>query len=351
MTISITTQSPLALAPSAPGSDYACLSRQVKQAGLLRRRPGYYTAKIILTLGLFAGGWAAFGVLGRSWFQLLIAGFLAIAFTQVAFLGHDAGHRQIFRGRRANDVLGFVHGNLLVGLSFGWWIDKHNRHHAHPNTEGADPDIAAGALVFTATDAHARTGVLGRALARRQAWLFFPLLLLEGLNLHVASVRALLDGSRRHHSRAVEAALLITHAGAYLTVLFVFLSPWQALAFLAVQQGLFGLYMGASFAPNHKGMPILSADDRSDYLHRQVLTSRNVRGGPFVDFVLGGLNYQIEHHLFPSMPRPNLRRAQAMVRDYCQRHDVSYREDGLISSYAQTLRHLDTVAKPAAQPR
>jgi fatty acid desaturase len=350
MTTSTMTQASPPVAPGERGSDYARLSGQVKAAGLLDRRPGYYTAKIILTLSFFAAGWVGFGVLGRSWFKLLIAGLLAVAFTQVAFLGHDAGHRQIFRSRRGNDVLGFVHGNLLVDLSFGWWVDKHNRHHAHPNTEGADPDIAAGALVFTAADAHARTGVLGRILARRQAWLFFPLLLLEGLNLHVASVRALVDGSRRHQSRTVEAALLITHAGVYLTVVFVFLSPWQALAFLAIQQGLFGLYMGASFAPNHKGMPILSAGDRSDYLHRQVLTSRNVRGGAFVDFALGGLNYQIEHHLFPSMPRPNLRRAQSLVRDYCQRRGVSYREDSLLSSYAQTLRHLGTVAKPAAAP-
>ena len=328
-----------------PGSDYARLSRQVKQAGLLNRRPGYYSMKIVVTLGLFGLGWVGFGLLGRSWYQLLIAAFLAVAFTQVAFLGHDAGHRQVFRSRRANDVLGLVHGNLLVGLSFGWWIDKHNRHHAHPNTEGYDPDIASGVLAFTAAQARVRTSVLGRALARWQAWLFWPLLLLEGLNLHVASVRALFDGSRRHHSRAVEAGLLVVHAGGYLTVLFVFLSPWQALAFLAVQQGLFGLYMGASFAPNHKGMPILPPGDRTDYLRRQVLTSRNVRGGPCTDFVLGGLNYQIEHHLFPSMPRPNLRRAQGLVRDYCQRHGVFYREDTLISSYAQTLRHLDLVGQ------
>jgi fatty acid desaturase len=336
------------LASSARGSDYAHLSTQIKQAGLFHRRPGYYTLKISLTLGLFAIGWAVFGVLGRSWFQLLIAGFMAVAFTQIAFLGHDAGHRQVFRGKRANDIMGFVHGNLLVGLSFGWWVDKHNRHHAHPNTEGADPDIGDGALAFTPAHVTARKSAFGRAFARRQAWLFFPLLLLEGLNLHVASVRALLDGSRRRHSRIVEGTLLIVHAGAYLTVLFVFLSPWQALAFIGIQQGLFGVYMGASFAPNHKGMPILPADDRSDYLQRQVLTSRNVRGGPLVDFALGGLNYQIEHHLFPSMPRPNLRHAQSLVREYCQRHGVSYREDSLIGSYAEALRHLNTVSKPVA---
>jgi fatty acid desaturase len=329
------------------GSDYAQLSKQVKKADLMRRRPGYYAVKIAVTLGLFAGGWVAFGLLGRSWYQLFIAGFLAVAFTQVAFLGHDAGHRQIFNTRRANDLLGFVHGNLLVGLSFGWWIDKHARHHAHPNTEGADPDIGDGVLAFTSGQARSRTSRLGRTFARSQAWLFFPLLLLEGLNLHVASVRSLCDRSPRRHSRPIEAALLGIHAAIYLTALFVVLPPGQALAFLAVQQGLFGLYMGASFAPNHKGMPVLAAQDKIDYLRRQVLTSRNIRGGQVTDFILGGLNYQIEHHLFPSMPRPNLRRARALIRPYCDRIGVPYREDSLLGSYAQTLRHLAAVGAEA----
>jgi fatty acid desaturase len=329
------------------GSDYAQLSKQVKKADLMRRRPGYYAVKIAVTLGLFAAGWVAFGLLGRSWYQLFIAAFLGLAFTQVAFLGHDAGHRQIFSTRRANDLLGFVHGNLLVGLSFGWWIDKHARHHSHPNTEGVDPDIGSGVLAFTSNQARGRSTWVGRTMARSQAWLFFPLLLLEGVNLHVASVRALCDGSARSHSRPMEAALLAIHAAVYLTALFLVLPPGQALAFLAVQQGLFGLYMGASFAPNHKGMLVLAAQDKTDYLRRQVLTSRNVRGGQITDFVLGGLNYQIEHHLFPSMPRPNLRRAQALTRAYCDRIGVSYREDTLLGSYAQTLRHLGTVGAEA----
>jgi fatty acid desaturase len=334
------------LAPGR-GSDYARLSSQIKEARLLHRRPGYYTVKITFTAGLFVAGWVGFGLLGRSWYQLLIAAFLAIAFTQIAFLGHDAGHRQIFASRRANDVLGFVHGNLLVGLSFGWWIDKHARHHAHPNTEGSDPDIGDGALAFTHNQARNRRTALSRLLTRGQAWFFFPLLLLEGLNLHVASVRSLLDRTQRRRSRPIEAALLAAHAGAYLTAVFLVLSPWQALAFIAVQQGVFGLYMGVSFAPNHKGMPTFTATDKIDYLRRQVLTSRNVRGGRIVDFVLGGLNYQIEHHLFPSMPRPNLRRARALVRTYCAGRGIPYREETLLASYAQTLRHLGAVGSAA----
>ncbi|HEX2772705.1 MAG TPA: acyl-CoA desaturase, partial [Micromonosporaceae bacterium] len=106
-----------------------------------------------------------------------------------------------------------------------------------------------------------------------------------------------------------------------------------------------------SFAPNHKGMPTLTDADELDFLRRQVLTSRNVRGSRLVDFVLGGLNYQIEHHLFPSMPRPNLRRAQTLVRDFCHEHGVAYCETTLLRSWRQVLSHLDTVgAGPSRRP-
>ncbi|MGI8695631.1 MAG: fatty acid desaturase family protein, partial [Mycobacteriales bacterium] len=276
-----------------------------------------------------------------------VAVFLAVMFTQVAFLGHDAGHRQIFATRRANRVLGLLVGNLLIGLSYGWWVDKHNRHHAHPNQEGRDPDIGDGAIAFTAAQAGARRSPLSRFLARHQAATFFPLLLLEGLNLHVASVRDLVARSERRGTKRVEAVLLGVHAVVYLGALAWVLSPLQALAFVAVQQGFFGVYMGCSFAPNHKGMPILAHDDARDYLRRQVLTARNVRGGRLVDFALGGLNYQIEHHLFPSLPRPSLRRAQPLIRAYCASNGLTYGETTLLGSYAQVLRHLHTVGRAA----
>jgi fatty acid desaturase len=266
-----------------------------------------------------------------------------VVFTQVAFVGHDAGHRQLFRSRRANDLAGLVHANLLVGVSYDWWVAKHNAHHTNPNHEDLDPDISITALAFTAGQARAKHGLV-RLLARHQGWLFFPLLLLEAAHLHLASIKAVLRGSGR--ANLVEGVLLGAHVAGYLTALLVVVSPAQALAFIVVQQGLFGLYLGCAFAPNHKGMPTLTQADQLDFLRRQVLTSRNVRGSRVVDFVLGGLNYQIEHHLFPNLPRPNLRRAQPLVRAFCQDHGLAYVEASLVGSYAQAIRHLHTVGAP-----
>ena len=333
------------------GSDYAQLSRQVAGAGLLERRPGTYAVRIALTAGLFAAGWVAFALVGDSWWQMLVAVFLAVGTTQVAFLGHDAGHRQMFRNRAASQTAGMISGNFAVGLSYGWWIDKHNRHHANPNHEDEDPDVGAGALVWTQEQALQTRGP-GRWFAKRQAYFFFPILVLEGIALHVASVQAILGresggGFRtpiRH--RWLEGTLLLIHLVGYLAVIFAVLSPLKAVAFIAIHQGLWGFYMGCSFAPNHKGMPMMSEGDELDFLRKQVLTSRNVRGGPLVDFALGGLNYQIEHHLFPSMPRSNLRRAQPLVRDFCAENGIPYEETSLIDSYAQALRHLHDVGAP-----
>jgi fatty acid desaturase len=329
----------------ARGTAYAQLSRQIKQSRLLDRRPGYYTAQAALMLALCFAGLAALWLIGDSWWQIAVAASFAVISTQLGFFGHDAGHRQVFRSARANYAAGVVLANLGVGFSYGWWVDKHNRHHAHPNDEDRDPDIGAGALVFTTGQAQASRR-LARVFYRYQGWTFFPLLLLEAVNLRVASVRYLIGDRDRPWAR--ELVLMSVHGAAYLTTVFLVLSPVKALVFIVVHQALFGLYLGCSFAPNHKGMPSLSTADAGDYLRRQVLTSRNVRGYWLTDFALGGLNYQIEHHLFPSMPRGNLRHAQPIVRDFCRVHGISYLETGLVASYAQALRHLDTVGRSPA---
>jgi len=330
------------------GSQYAQLSRRVKQAGLLERRGGYYAARIVAVGGLLVATWTAFVLIGQSWWQLLTAVLLAGLFTQVGFIGHDAGHRQIFRSRRANDLLGLFHANLAIGLSYGWWIDKHNRHHANPNTEGADPDIAVTGLAFSHGQAGGLRGFRA-TFVRLQGFLFVPLLTLEAMSLHLNSVQALFRFRAKLRRRPAEIALLGTHAVLYLTAVFVVLSPLQGLVFIAVHQGLFGVYLGSAFAPNHKGMLILDADNQLDYLRRQVLTSRNVRGGWLVDAALGGLNYQIEHHLFPSMPRANLRRAQILVRRFCAENGVDYCETSLWRSWREVLRHLDDVGAGAVR--
>lgn len=323
---------------SAPG-DYRALAVQIRDAGLLDRRLGCYCARIGLTIGAFAAGWVTLVIVGNSWATLGVAAFLGVVFTQLGFLGHDAGHQQVFRSCRANWLLGLFIANGLIGLSFGWWVPKHNAHHAHPNQIGRDPDIGEGFVAFNPTNGFVgEQSSLARFLAHNQAWFFFPLMLLRTVGLHVSGTQRLFQ--QRDRAAAGEGFLLTVNAALYLTVLFWVLSPLKALAFIAVQQSIFSLYLGLSFAPNHKGMPIIEADAQMSFARRQVITARNITGGRLTDFILGGLNYQIEHHLFPTMPRPNLARAQDVVRAFCIGSDLGYWEDSLVGSYRQTLRHL-----------
>ncbi|MCR6490661.1 acyl-CoA desaturase [Amycolatopsis sp. OK19-0408] len=323
-------------------NDFGALGRLVRGEGLLERRYGYYAAKISLTLLVFAGGCALFAMVGDSWWQLLTAAFFAVMFAQVAFLGHDAGHNQIFRTGRANDRAGYALGGI-IGMSYGWWMGNHTRHHANPNHEGDDPDIDIPLLAFTHGQVEEKNGFV-RWTSRHQAAFFFPLLLLEGLSLHWAGIQAVWHNEVKH--RRLEAVLLAAHFGLYLGAVFVVLSPPVALAFIAVHQGLWGVYMGCSFAPGHKGMPTYTDKTQLDFLRKQVLTSRNVRGRRWVDFALGGLNHQIEHHLFPSMPRPNLRRAQPVIRGFCADRGIDYAQCGLLKTYYHVLHHLHEVSAP-----
>ena len=328
-----------------PTTEYSALLRVVREAGLLRRRTGFYWMMFGLDTLALGGIITGFILLGDSWFQLLIAAALGVVLTQYAFLAHEACHRQVFQSGKANDVAGRTIANLFVGISYSWWMTKHSRHHANPNIIGKDPDIEPDFITFLPEDA-AKTRGLNAWAVKRQGYLFFPALLLEGINLHAHGFRTVF-GRGKVDGRWIEITMLVSRVGLYLAVLFLMLPVGMAFAFLGVQLGVFGLYMGASFAPNHKGMPTLPHDSKVDFLRRQVLTSRNIKGGWAMDTFMGGLNYQIEHHLFPNMARPHLREAQEVVKEYCSTHKILYTETTILESYGIVIRYLNKVGLSA----
>ncbi|MBV1939289.1 acyl-CoA desaturase [Streptomyces sp. BV286] len=330
--------------PRSAASEFTPLLRTVKDRGLLDRRQGWYAFTIAVNALALGGVVTGVALVGHSWWVLLLAPVLAVLCARTAFIGHDAGHAQITGSRPTGRVIGLLHANLLLGMSYGWWNDKHNRHHANPNHVDKDPDVKADVLVFTSEQTADRTG-FRRRLTRHQAWLFFPLTLLEGVALKIHGFQGLRRQPPRE--RRVEAFLMIAHLAAYATLLLSSMSLGTALAFAALHHAFFGLHLGLAFAPNHKGMAMPDPEGEGwGHLRRQVLTSRNVRGGILTDWFLGGLNYQIEHHLFPSMPRPHLKLAQPLVRAHCRELGIPYTETTLVDSYRQALRHMHEVGEP-----
>ena len=278
---------------------YAELKRRVEERGLLKRQPFYYAVKVPATFALLAMGWAALFLVDQLWFRILDAAFLAFMTVQAGFVGHDAGHRAIFRSTWKNDLLGLING-FSVGASFSWWMDTHNRHHGKPNQESYDPAISYSVIAFSEEQARTKTGV-ERFMVRHQAIFFIPLLMLYPLSMRIQSIRYLLRERTRY--RFLELAFLAIHFPLYFFVLYSLLGFWETLLFAVIHQSLFGLYISSVFVPNHMGMPVLKSEEQLDFVHQQVLTARNIRGPRIVDFLFGGLNYQIEHHLFPGMPR------------------------------------------------
>ena len=322
---------------------YPELRRTIKEQGLLDKQPAYYSYKILSTLGLLALSITLLVVINDFWLQLVNAAFLAFVFGQIGYLGHDAGHRGIFRSIRGNEILG-LGASFLIGLSRTWWVTQHNQHHSTPNDLEQDPHTTLPFLAFSQESALGKSRFM-RFLVGYQAFYFLPLLLLEGLGIRLASIQF---WWQRRQSRylVVEPLLMGLHFLLYFGLLFYFLSPWQVLGFVLVHQGLFGLYYGLVFAPNHKGMLIIDKNNPLDFLRTQVLTTRNVKPGFITDFWYGGLNYQIEHHLFPLMPRNKLGEARKIIKAFCHRHDISYYETGTLKSYREILSHLHQASAP-----
>ena len=336
------------LAPAT--SNYTELLARVKEAGLLHKKPSFYVIRLVILSVISLGLWTAGGFIGASGAQdsiiipaaFAIAGLLGIVGAQYGFIAHEASHRQIFRNNKWNDWAGLFLSNLFAGLSYGFWMRKHNKHHQKPNQIGEDPDIAIRVLSFTVESRDDKRGI-ERWISNRQGYLFPFLLFLTGFDLLLDSFLAIRRKDRPLGIRVLEFSLMVIRQTAPYIIMGVMFGWLWAIALWVFMMMIFGFFMGAAFAPNHKGMPLVPRDAKIDFFERQVLTSRNIRGSWLKDNLMGGLNYQVEHHLFPSMARPNLKRAHDIVMAYCADKNITLVEMNLISSYKAIIVYLNKV--------
>jgi fatty acid desaturase len=331
-------------------TNFAQVLNLVREAGYLKKKPSFYIIRLVVISVIASALWTGAGFL--TWAATLNGWWMVLAFALVALLGvmsaqygfiaHEAAHRQIFRNNKLNDWTGLVLANLFAGLSYGFWLKKHNKHHQRPNQIGEDPDIAIRVLSFTTESKMSKKGV-ERWFSDRQGYLFPLLLLFTGFDLLLDSVAGLGRKDRSIGIRVLEFSLMLIRQFAPYVVLAIMFGPFWAMAMWFVMMMSFGFFMGAAFAPNHKGMPLIEKDSSLDFFSRQVLTSRNIKGSWLKDNLMGGLNYQVEHHLFPSMARPYLRKAHKIVSEYCRQNDVTLVEMNLLSSYKVIMQHLNKV--------
>jgi fatty acid desaturase len=328
---------------------YSEVLNKVKDEGLLAKNPAFYIKRFAI-ISLFAlalwAGVALISFTGLSWLIAIpCVMLLGISAAQYGFIAHETSHRQVFLSNKRNDFYGKITANLFAGLSYGFWMKKHNQHHRTPNQIHKDPDIHIRVLAFRTEDMEAKSAP-ERLITKNQGWLFPILLTLTGFDLLMDSFAAIFkkDKNGKHlKGRFSEFAMMVFRQGAPIAALLLLFGPivggilW--LAFMLT----FGLFMGGAFAPNHKGMPLIPETSKISFFERQVLTSRNIRPSWLKDNLMGGLNYQVEHHLFPSMPRPALARAREIVIEFCKENQIPYTEKGLFQSYGLVIQYLNKV--------
>lgn len=339
------------------GTALAELRARLRAAGIFAPAPGFYGRKFSELAALWIGCAAAVGLLRGSPWVVLVGLPLAVTSAQTVLLAHDCAHGvNVAPTLRRGRVVGRVMAHVLIGLFAGgsalWWKQSHDTHHRMSNDPERDPDIDYPFLAFTRAQLRAKDSAFRLFLAH-QDWLIWLLLPFVAVTLRLYSGRWLLvrvaSGGPRAGRRVLELLLMAAHWIAYAGALAMVLPAGTALALAAVHQAGFGAYVALITASNHWAMPMPDAA-RLSYLVHQVTTSRNIRGGPLTRFLYGGLDSQIEHHLFPTLPRPRARAARPIVRAFCEERGIPYVEQTPLEALAVVRERLREVAGAAAEP-
>jgi fatty acid desaturase len=328
--------------------NYRDLRDLLAREGLFERQPAYYALVITGTLVswalcLWIFTWAA-GPVALT----LNTCFFAFVSVQFGFLMHDAGHRAIFREGWKNDVVGVIAGNVLNGISYGWWAPHHTRHHAHPNHDDLDPDLPTLRIALALSEEEARAVRGWKRLVVKHQVLVFPFLFpMQTLALKFFGVRYLVTNLSGLH--ALELAIIVLHHAAYAWFLVHYLGPWPALAVASAHHVLAGTHLSTVLGTNHIARPFAQQPSADPFLD-QVEPSRNVLTHPLFECMWGSLNHQIEHHLFPSMSRNQIRRSLPIVRQFCIERGVHYEEVTLVACYREIVRRLGVISAAARKP-
>lgn len=329
---------------------YTEILKQAKDQGLLTKTPGFYINRFILitilslatwggilTLALTTPFWVAVGA------SIPLFVMLAALAAQYAFIAHEASHNQVFLKNKTNEWAGRILANLFAGLSYGFWMKKHTKHHGKPNQINYDPDINIRVLSFTPESLNQKKGI-EKTLSKNQGWLFPFLLFFTGFDLLLDSFASVLSPKTRIKHKYLEFGLMvIRQATPFIGFLLIFQNIFVAAGAWTIMMLAFGFFMGIAFAPNHKGMPLVPENAKLGYFERQVLTSRNIKSNWATDNFMGGLNFQVEHHLFPSMPRTQLHKANKLVKNYCAENNIPFTEMTMPSSFKVIIQYLNRV--------
>jgi fatty acid desaturase len=355
-----------------PGSDadaaYRALRAQLEREGLFRPTLRFYLAQLLWVSALFAAV-VRLTASQHAPLRLAAALLLGLFWQQVAFIGHDAGHAGITGVRSLDHAIGLLCGNALTGIELGWWQSTHNVHHAVPNSAEHDADVqhlpfmAVSELMLRGVHsryhgAHMACGRSQRALLAWQAWYFFPVLTIARYGLLLQGVKSVgWEWGKRHSGFASPGARWARPVQAAALAVFYAYAAWLLARLRGPGERLLFTYLsGATFAMlhlqinlSHWSQRVLLRAPPGGWVDTQLAATLNWRCPAWLDWFHGGLQFQIEHHLFPRLPRARLRAVAPRVRALCAAHGVPYRQLGFREATAEVLATLASVGRAAAE--
>ncbi len=318
------------------------LKEDLRAQGFFAPTDWFWTRKLALWVPLFFGSYAAAVALPFGPLQVLAVLVAGMGILQFGFVGHDAGHLALSDRRWRNDFWGQIGISVICGLSFQHWRFRHNVHHARCQEATRDPDMQFNLLLSVYPDSAAWQTRLGNFFLRIQKWSFWPFTPWYWATLRYDAIRALFVYPQRTN---VDRFFVPLHFLLLLAVP-IWLFGWKAALCAYILSSCIGSVLSAAvFVPNHIGMRIVGEGEQLSFLFQQVETSRNVQNPPALDFLFGGLNYQIEHHLFPRVQHDRLRGMGPTVRAFCQKHGISYHQEGMFSALGAVHRHLGAMTE------
>lgn len=358
---------------------YRDLRSKLVVMGMFKSNPWFYVYKCVSNMCMWGAAVAMVAFSDNTVVHILSALTLGLFYQQCGWLAHDFLHHQVFRKRYYGDYLGLFWGNLMQGYSVQWWKNKHNGHHAVTNlhnstalAQDGDPDIDTMPLLawsvkqaqsYRELQPDGKDSAFVKFMVKRQAYLYLPILCIARLSwlnesfknafgLGYSSENLALERKRKGLQYPIlEKLLIVLHYCWVIPVSTGFgrFSVLHSIAYFLITTCSCGFFLGIVFGLGHNGMATYDADARPDFWKLQVTTTRNIIGGHgfpqfFVDWFCGGLQYQVDHHLFPTLPRHNLKKCHDLVHSFCKEWDVSYHEADFVVGTKEVIDHLSNVS-------
>ncbi|HEY1548984.1 MAG TPA: acyl-CoA desaturase [Kofleriaceae bacterium] len=320
-------------------SELCSLRAELRAAGVFASRESRSWAKLGVLATVFAG--CLIGLSHTGWIgAVLFIPAAAVCATSISMLGHEGSHRSFSDSPKRNAMLVYLVFPLFSGLGSLYWRDKHDRkHHAHPNVEGLDPDIRP--FPFASSRAGHEACSRGERWFQRtfQRWLFWPMATLMTTGMKRSSVLFLASRPRSDRGRAwwIEVTCMTVHYIAWIAIPTIIWGPIAIVVYLAIW-AFVGVLLALVFAPAHMGLPIIG-EPNHEWEH-QLATTRDLEMPGAISFFFIGLDYQVEHHLFPRIPHQNLPEAARITRSWCQRHGLQHHSAPYLTALASAERFM-----------